>query len=72
MVAVALEGSMVVSDRVLFPLEEAGLQKESAMKPTCTETQMKAKEREREREDGGILIPGSGCLKAEIYSKPPS
>lgn len=71
MVAVVLEGSVVVSDRVLFPLEEAGLQKESAMKPTCTETQMKAKERERERMVA-FLIPGSCCLKAEIYSQPPS
>lgn len=71
---VVLEGSVVVSDHVLFHVEEAGLQKESAMKPTCTETQMKAKrrEREKEREDGGILIPGSCCLKAEIYPHPPS
>lgn len=38
MVAVVLKGSMVVSDHVLFHVEEAGLQ--SAVKPTCIETQM--------------------------------
>ena len=40
---VVLGGSDVVSDHVLFLVEEVGLQQELAMKPICIETQMKAK-----------------------------